>query len=910
MDDDYIKPIASETLSVFETITGKAKEELKKRSRDSNIASALVHGNTINSTGIEASIVQQDRRSTDIKNEYSSMVEQPAFARIVVSDADEQQHVFYVTRRGQVSINHEHESASLVSYKHPIGQLASLPVGLEKEITDNNGKTQYFEVLEKALYDPLMIEESWDSKPTVLSLGSETYTVKSLLDLFEEVGFDADDVLADIFKDHSDSTNILKGLRREIRTSAALRSKASLDQFQDEIFRLPLNNQLLIIGPPGTGKTTTLIKRLGQKLTAEGLSPAEISLVMPSETSIAQHQNSWLMFTPTDLLKHFVKEAFNQEQIPVSATNERIKTWDAYRYEISRQTLGILQTASAKSKFILKDQVSFVNVDIQRNPIVWYESFKLSHSERLLSQLHDGIAILETSIGTDTDSLIEQLKTITESSSTKRIQTVFEALYKLEGDIDKQTKKMKSESDAEIKKTINYTVNSEGRQFFEDMVVFLKSIKAADVDDDADSAFDNENEETSESSTGNITNQQALMIYQRTLRSLARYKYLKRSPSKNSATAKLSEWLGSRLPTDDKLIEIGRSIATQNGLRRFQKVFNRYVVDVPSSYKEFRKNALKDNTGQYSVNPKNNKHIDGTELDAIILLMLKNTRELLAQRFVINNLEKPGFGTLNIISQEFKNQILVDEATDFSALQLAVMESLTSLQTKSFFACGDFNQRISDWGLRSKEQIEWVSRSIVTKSIKTVYRQSRVLNLFAGELLKQFDGDFESRGELPPDMVNDGFPPALLENAVELDDVAIWLIARLDEVEIIADQMPTVAILVNTEEDVKPMTAALNEAAEETNLRAVACSDGQSLGEGSDIRVFDVKYIKGLEFEAVFFVGVDVLETQMPELFGKYLYVGATRAAMYFGISCVSQLPGTLEPLRESFIESWRLTND
>jgi DNA helicase IV len=51
------------------------------------------------------------------------------------------------------------------------------------------------------------------------------------------------------------------------------------------------------------------------------------------------------------------------------------------------------------------------------------------------------------------------------------------------------------------------------------------------------------------------------------------------------------------------------------------------------------------------------------------------------------------------------------------------------------------------------------------------------------------------------------------------------------------------------------------------------------------VRVFDVQHIKGLEFEAVLFVGLERLAQRYPDLFEKYLYVGATRAAMFFGMT-------------------------
>jgi predicted NACHT family NTPase len=66
-------------------------------------------------------------------------------------------------------------------------------------------------------------------------------------------------------------SGISAGISHQVRTAMGLRDQPILDQFQGEIFRLPLDSQLIILGPPGTGKTTTLIKRLGQKLDIETL---------------------------------------------------------------------------------------------------------------------------------------------------------------------------------------------------------------------------------------------------------------------------------------------------------------------------------------------------------------------------------------------------------------------------------------------------------------------------------------------------------------------------------------------------------------------------------------------------------------------------------------------------------------
>jgi hypothetical protein len=82
------------------------------------------------------------------------------------------------------------------------------------------------------------------------------------------------------------------------------------------------------------------------------------------------------------------------------------------------------------------------------------------------------------------------------------------------------------------------------------------------------------------------------------------------------------------------------------------------------------------------------------------------------------------------------------------------------------------------------------------------------------------------------------------------------------------------------------------------------------MGQDNDVRVFDVQYIKGLEFEAVFFVGIDRLAEMHPELFDKYLYVGRTRAATYLGISCDGELPDRISPLKYMFVKDWKSPND
>jgi len=50
------------------------------------------------------------------------------------------------------------------------------------------------------------------------------------------------------------------------------------------------------------------------------------------------------MFTPTELLKQYLKEAFAREGVP--ASDLRIRTWQDYRRELARNAFGVLRTTT------------------------------------------------------------------------------------------------------------------------------------------------------------------------------------------------------------------------------------------------------------------------------------------------------------------------------------------------------------------------------------------------------------------------------------------------------------------------------------------------------------------------------------------------------------------------------------
>ena len=154
---------------------------------------------------------------------------------------------------------------------------------------------------------------------------------------------------------------------------------------------------------------------------------------------------------------------------------------------------------------------------------------------------------------------------------------------------------------------------------------------------------------------------------------------------------------------------------------------------------------------------------------------------------------------------------------------------------------------------------------------------------------------------------NEGFRPVLGEN-LEKRQISSWIVDRIVEIEqILEGNIPSIAILVPSEEYVNPIAQEIGEKLNQrTNALVQACHEGQTVGDGRAIRVFDIKHIKGLEFEAAFFVSLDRFALLYSDLIGNYLYVGATRAAQFLGVTCEKELPENYgQLLKDEFVTNW-----
>lgn len=899
--DAVLADISRDSLDCIEQVAQEAEKARNEHRRGE--ASSFASINTFTS---QQQIRNLGRIADTKMQELSTLIEQPVIARVHFTDEDGKEDTIFITRTTPRSV----PGFKIASYRVPLGRIASLAAGDEGTFP-YAGSSQDLMVESNARLTPRREYGIWDSINTeidVRELGR--FTVGSLRAIIEPQAELDEGELESLWEDESEE-NVVAGVRRAILTHMGLRDQPILDRHQDEIFRMPINSQCFLSGPPGTGKTTTLIRRLGQKTDSLALeeSDGESWLIRKVQDDTGRtHDSSWVLFSPTELLRQYVKEAFAREGL--AASDEHIRTWEDYRRELAREHLGLLRTSAGTGPFIERQNEEHLHPDTV-DDAAWYDDFRCHIDSANALELTADSEWLLKSETPELKAIGDRLLQILKSSKSNFYAHM---LLGVSGLIPQIRDAIAARNDA-IDRILTHTRNtitSSDRSFPELLREQIAKQLASEPnefedDEDPDQALEDEDAQTAEPQAGRPVNrQQALSRFELAVKSLAKAKLRKRQVSERSQDGMLLTWLGpDRLPSDDDISTLGHLLEEQGRLRKFERLERHFLRSLPQKYKRFRSERTKVSRWYRSALAKPSD-IHWKELDLVVLSVLQIANELLATYRDRAGEELPSAGLLSAVRYLQRAQILVDEATDFSRVQLAAMLELAHPSAKSFFMCGDVNQRLTSWGVKSNEALDWLSVPIQRKSITVSYRQSRRLVNLAKDVAK-LGGAHADDIVLPDRLDAEGVSPVWQHGLPGFSDKAKWLTNRIQEIDRIVQKGTTIAVLVNNEEQVEPLATELNAHLEDINLSAVACKDGMVVGNDRDVRVFNLRHIKGLEFEAVFFIDLDATISDHPDLFTKYLYVGATRAATYLGITFSGPIPELMMPLSSHFGTDWKL---
>src|ERR1700733_13973064 len=327
-----------------------------------------------------------------------------------------------------------------------------------------------------------------------------------------------------------------------------LRDQPILDQYQGQVFRLPLDRQLVLLGPPGTGKTTTLIKRLAQKRTEEALTPEELELLDRHHLQDEfRNDTSWVMFSPTDLLKLYVKEAFNREGVP--ATNYNLRTWSDERRTLGRDVLKFLR-ANNTGRFTIEEKERFLSdesspalsklfdefceffdgelVTRSSKALLWMEESGTDEAQRLARQIRSRVGGRPLSVGT-LHELNDHADILQSSLASLRTRIQLES---------------RQIANALLTPDVNARLSE------------LAALLGGTADDETDDEDEEDEDLEEQRDVGSETARMARRLM-KLIRSLGRERATGRHSGRRRASVRLASWFGERKIDENSLREIG-----------------------------------------------------------------------------------------------------------------------------------------------------------------------------------------------------------------------------------------------------------------------------------------------------------------------------------------------------------------
>jgi hypothetical protein len=900
---ELVASLARQILEALASASEAAREALYAV-RTPDVAGFLaVHTNTLvhgsSATARRFSAGEAERRLI-----LERLIDEPFVARVSVSwerESDDRETI-YVARSSSPGFSKPVHGATVVNYRAAYGRLAEAEAGDSVTLQTPGGTRKAF-VHERVRLRPTRSAEVLDGLDDSIEFDQWSLALESLIRFLAEVAErppveeEVPDLVGTLLQQGAAARLVLERMRRRVVDRMSLRDQPVLDKFQGEIFRLPVDRRLVLLGPPGTGKTTTLIRRLAQKRTADSLSEDEEEALERAGVRGTLSSSTWAMFSPTELLKRYLREAFNREFVP--ASDDNLRTWEWQRLYLGRNVLGILRSATG-GRFQLDESATTLLDPSSDGTVRLFEAFYEDLEHGILSRLTDSFEDLKNAqdaelirlahdvigrFGTDEPASVSHLARILERGS--QLQPV---IKRLSDHVSEELQRITNRLLFKHKTLLSEIVAQ--------LPIFQAAARGDDEDDDAD---DTGVPPPTALQTVERQQEAAIQLLMAALRLRAR-SAVRGQTRVGGRAGRLLAFLGDRVPADDEFVTIGDHIAALAQARAIVGAPRQFVMSVPAAYARFRSTAIRDDAffQPEMAEAFREGKIAPDEVDIVILAMLRNARRLFeGANWVLLSGDVPEW--LNGVRREYLTQVFVDEATDFSALQLACTMELSHPRLHSWFACGDFNQRITEHGISNQEGLDWLARGIgksfEVQHVRIGYRQSRRLR----ELVAALTLESGSTAPDPPEHEEEADVwPILVEDCSE-ERLAEWLAARIVEIESAIAQLPSIAVFVDSDAQIDPLVNRLRTLLASQNVQVVGCHDGRDVGNEQEVRVFDVRHIKGLEFEAVFFVGIDRLATSSPDLFLRFFYVGASRAATYLGVACDNSLPTSLDSVREHF---------
>lgn len=788
-----------------------------------------------------------------------------------------------------------------------------------------DGKTHEIEVSSASFFDPNLFPLI-DARNGFIKSSSRVLAFKSLLEerkkqveieeLRKELQFTVSETERDeLMKKIKEREESLKKLREEKRRhiveSSLLRDQPILDPLQEKIKRSRiLDGQLIITGGPGTGKTTSLIQRINF-LISNTIKDYRKDLSEEDLEFVNNRESSWIFFSPSELLKQYLKNVMAKENL--NPDDQKVVTWEIHRRDLFRR-FELINPDKQRPFLAIQNDRPFFNMD-GHSLIILLRDFEKTFVnlqgvkfQKIIQAIDDND--IDLSFMTN---IIEQLK---QYESVSTINNFILFYNNLNSQFYNQIKRRIDETNEKIDKltaeiSISISKARDIETIFKEYV--LKSIidKKNAEEPDAEELLEEEDENV-------VLDESEIETHTYRLIKLIIRKYALASVDKK---VKINAEEKKIIGNIEKIFDLNKIKALGNGIF-INKYFNKILKDfelnilreIHIGYKKFRKEILL--TSDYitlegkevlikSIENKNIK-IHKEEMDLILLIIFRLIHSLYKINHRIFSESK------DIFLQAFKNNskavIAIDESTDFSLLELSCMSYLSHPKYNCVTLCGDIMQRVESKGITKWEDYTNIFPDVEIGNLEISYRQTENLLDIGKKLYKSNTGEELIIKPAYPRSEKD--PQPFLFYSDDFEKKVEWLAQRIYEIHsTYGNKLPSIAIFFADNNSPIEYEKELNkcEILSDNDIKVVNCPKGNILGDAQNVRLFNVKYIKGLEFEAVFFIDIDNMKIEEPDLLDRYIYVGVSRASFYLGMTVNNELPDRLSYLSDYFVEgnSW-----
>ncbi len=724
-----------------------------------------------------------------------------------------------------------------------------------------------------------------------------TDQVQEEIEVLEEEWEESRSIVDEIERKISD--NAALDITHYIRTNNELRMQHILDEHQDEKRRKKILDGMLIIdGGPGTGKTTVLISRI-KFLIDDTLEEYDekYKRIIPE----LQGRNGWILFTPSALLLGFLRNAMSSEGLP--ATDQNSKVWNTFINNEVLRKYGLTGTDKPFSHFhkhshqIIVNKPELIQVLLQGIEKQIIKSItsrltKLAKSKLLVDEWKK----LGLTIQKNIEGVLESKDIITLINNLSNISIS----YKKEVDRINTTSKDVNEFSGVIISRLRKDVDSYNLIIEHLKNEFDKRNKLPEETDLEDEVEEDEN--LKPISTDYFDEEVELL---RNIRILLRNLALNRA-SNEPLSKKNEQWikvieryvegldlmdLGARLHFFKNIIPLVRG-PEQMVFGSIVRIYKRYRTQIPNMLIALNQAKEARLFEQVLESKEHRLHYDERNLLVLFINSLLRSIKLKNREFYdqMNNQYVSEFKGLE------RYVVGVDEASDFSLLEIATINSFSNPSYNCTTLCGDIMQRMTGAGVSDWQIVSSYFKNAEFEKLRISYRQSPRLLEVAKSFYKKVTGgeaDYVSYAE--PSNVE---PEPLIVHISDENDKVEWVAERLLEInKAYSNEIPSVAIFVANEDQVIPFAKKLgnNDLLLDNGIAIKGVSDQGSTIQAGQVSVYSIQAIKGLEFEVVFFLDIDELSDELPEeLVLKYLYVGISRAAYYLFITYKTQLPSAL----------------